>query len=71
MKIAEIKEKMTEYEDMFGGNLIDGDNIKKAKTKEELAAIIDSHNDHLEMVLNDAQNSLSRFKTKLGLNETY
>jgi len=67
MDLDEIKKEMINYRDMFGGDLLEVANVKDAATKEELAAIIDSHNDHMELMLNDAQSSLNRFKRRIGL----
>ena len=68
MPIGEIKKSMLAYTDLFGRNLIDYSSIKNATTKEELANMIDGHNDHIESSANDAQSSLARYKTSLGLN---
>lgn len=67
MKIDEIKAAMVAYKDYFGSSLINVEEVKKCKTKEELAEIIDYHESFLEAQVTDAQSSLSRFKQKLGL----
>tara|TARA_B110000211_G_scaffold212859_1_gene252843 strand:- start:387 stop:599 length:213 start_codon:yes stop_codon:yes gene_type:complete len=69
MDIEKVKKEMTDYRDLIGGSLLDSSDIEICETKEELAEIIDKHNDHLEGVLNDTQSALSRFKIKLGLSE--
>lgn len=68
MTLDEIKQEMMSYQDFFGGQLLEVQSIKHAKTKEDLKVIIDSHNDHLEMMVTDAQSSLNRFRQRLGLN---
>lgn len=67
MKIEEIKKQMIDYEDLIGGQLLEVNDVEICETKEELALIIDNHNDHLEGMLNDAQSALMRFKQKLKL----
>ena len=36
MKIEKIKEEMLKYRDFYGGDFLDSDQIKNAKTKKEL-----------------------------------
>lgn len=67
MRISEIKKKMITYEDYYGGQFLNIEAIKNAKTKEELSDLIDSHDRFIEDMCNDAQSSLSRFKKDLGL----
>lgn len=67
MELKEIKTEMKKYTDLLGRSLLSSTDIDDCDTKEELAAIIEEHNDHLEDVLNDTQNSLGRFKERLGL----
>lgn len=68
MDIKKIKKEMIAYRDLFGGDLLNVSDIDSAKSKEELAIIIDKHYDFLSDQCNDAQHSLSRFKNELGLN---
>lgn len=67
MKIKEVKTRMIEYRDLFGGSLINAEEISKCSTKKELAELIDAHEIFLEGIVNDAQNSLMRFKRNIGL----
>lgn len=67
MSIKEIKEEMESYKDFYGGDLLEVSQIKSCKTKEDLAAIIDRHDTHLEDMLADAQSHLSHFRKRLGL----
>ncbi len=67
MEIFDIKKEMKQYRDMLGADLLDVSEVDNAKTKKQLAAIIDNHSNHLEMILTDAQSSLERFRKKLGL----
>lgn len=69
MKIEAIKKKMVEYRDFFGFDLLGVSEVEKATTKEELAEIINQHYTHLELMCNDAQSSLERFRKSLGLND--
>ena len=66
MNILQIKKEMVSYVDYFGGDL-DRFKIDQAKTLKELNDIIDDHYDKLSDMANDAQNSLDRFRRKLGL----
>ncbi|MBO9671954.1 MAG: hypothetical protein J7577_00805 [Sphingobacteriaceae bacterium] len=67
MKNQEIKKQMKEFRDLFGGGLLEADYIDSCQTKQELAELIDRHSHHIEMMCNDAQNHLERFKNKIGL----
>lgn len=68
MTIAEIKKQMKSYKDLYGSQLLDHDQIGKAKTKKELAEIIESHRNHIYGNANDADRSLDRLKDRLTLN---
>lgn len=63
--LQEIKQKMKEYKDFFGGELLDFYEIDKAQTKQELSAIIDRHYSFLESQCNDAQHALERFHQEI------
>lgn len=65
--MEKIKKEMIEYRDLLGQPLIGSERVKDAETKEELAEIIDEHEEHLEGVVNDTQSALRSFKTKIGL----
>ncbi len=67
MKIEKIKNKMIEYRDLFGGSLINVEEVDKCSTKEELAELIDAHETFIEGMATDAQSALQRFKRNLGL----
>lgn len=67
MEIDEIKLKMKNYIDFYGGSLIGLSNLDKCKTYRDLAELIKEHYDHLESQCNDAQHSLERFQQSLGL----
>ena len=59
---------MLEYRDFYGGNLICcEDEIKKAKTKKELAELIEEHRLFMENMLLDARNDLDNFKNEVDL----
>jgi hypothetical protein len=68
MKIEDIKNEMLKYKDYYGGDLINIDDIKKAKTKKELSNIIKAHEKFMENMLCDALGSLKVFENKVGLN---
>lgn len=67
--LKEIKKQMTEYRDLFGGDLLRVSEIKSAKTKKELSEIIDNHIAHIESMSLDAIRGVEEFKKDLGLNE--
>ncbi len=67
MKISEIKQKMLNHKDFFGGDIMQTDEIEKAKTKKELAEIMDSYESHLKMMSIDAISHHSRFRREIGL----
>lgn len=62
-----IKAKMKKFKDFFGGDLLDIELIDSCETKQELADLIDRHSQHIEMMCNDAQSHLDRFKKNIGL----
>lgn len=78
MKIKEIKEKMLAHTDFWGCDMMYRDEITNAKTKKELAAIMDKYRRHLENSAVDEGNSENEtidalthhdnFKKELGLN---
>ncbi len=67
MKIADIKKKMIDHRDYFGGDIPQTDEIEKAKTKKELARIMNSYEKTLELMAVDAISHHSRFRKELGL----
>lgn len=67
MKLTDIKKEMLAYEDFYGGDFSDTDEIKKAKSKEELLLICNKHEDFLTDMLADALSHLQNFKDKIGL----
>lgn len=67
MKLSEIKNKMFEWTDFYGGDIVDHEAIRRAKTKDELAEVLNSHKRLLENMLCDAIRHLDIFKNELGL----
>jgi len=67
MEIEEIKSKMLNFQDFFGGQLLYIDDVEDCKSKEELERIIDRHGGHLEDLLSDAKSHLDKFKQKCEL----
>lgn len=58
---------MKAFRDFYGGDLLGYGDIDKAKTKKELAQIIDDHEAHMEMMLCDAISHIERFKKEVKL----
>lgn len=67
MNIDEIKEKMLDHRDFFGGQIIYIDEIKNAKTLKDLSDVLNKYETHLEMLALDAINYHCNFRKKLGL----
>lgn len=67
MKIEKIKEEIKGWSDFYGGDISDIEAINNAKTKKELASILEKHRTLMEDMLADAHNHLDNFKRKLGL----
>ena len=67
MKIEKIKQKMIEWHDFYGGDLLNWEGIEKAKTKKDLAKIFNEHENFLEMQNLDALSHIKNFKKELGL----
>ncbi len=68
MTIEQIKKEMLAFEDFYGGDFLDDSQIKKARSKKQLAKVIERHRSHMEDMLSDAFRHLDDFKTKMGLN---
>lgn len=71
MTLQKIKDQMKKYRDFYGGDLISLEKIDDAKGKKELAAIIEEHRTHMEMMLCDAHSHIDRFKKKVGLTNLF
>ena len=67
MTIKEIKKNLLNWQDFYGQDISDITSIKKAKTKEELNKVLQSHRDWLEFQSIDALTDLDNFSNKLGL----
>lgn len=67
MKIEEIKKRMLAWIDFYGGDISASDEIKKARTKKQLAAILNKHEAFMEDMLSDAKSHLYHFKEQIGL----
>jgi hypothetical protein len=67
MQLTQIKNKMYEWTDFYGGDIPDQEAIRQAKTKDELAQVLSKHKRHLEDMLSDAISHLDSFKNELGL----
>lgn len=66
LTIKQIKKKMLKWKDFFGGDIMY--DIEGAKTKKELAEIMDIYFHHLEDTCNYALRHCENFKHELGLN---
>lgn len=66
-ELETAKQKMMNYKDLFGGELNNKHLIKDAKNVIDLENILNDHHDYIGDMANDAQNSLSRFKRKIGV----
>jgi len=67
MVIKKIKEKMSVWNDFYGGDLPDYERIINAKNKYELERIIEEHRSFMESMLSDAMSHIDDFKRNLGL----
>lgn len=65
MKISDIKKKMLDFEDFYGGDLLNRSDIRKARTKNQLIEIIENHRRHMSDMLCDANRHLNNLKKKL------
>lgn len=67
LKFTEKKEKLKKWKDFYGGDLINSDEIDKAKTEKELSIILNKHEDFLDSMHCDAMSNISQFRNKLKL----
>ena len=64
--LSEIKERMLNFKDFYGQDLLGVDEVNNCNSKAELARILDEHEGHLEDMLSDARSNLSNFRESLG-----
>lgn len=67
MTIKQIKEKILNWTDFYGGDIIDREEVKTAKTKKELTDSLHHHKRFLENQNIDAISHLEEFEKELGL----
>ena len=67
MNIKKRKEMILKWSDFYGGDILDENMVKEAKSKKDLLDVLDRHGFHLENMAIDAQSHLDDFKRKLGL----
>lgn len=67
MTIAEKKQKILEWTDFYGGDIIDSEMVEKSKTNEDLIETLNYHDSFMENMLLDAKTHLNLFKKELGL----
>ena len=65
LRLKEIKSRLLEWKDFYGQDIVQRDEIKKAKTEEELEEILDTHYRFLENQGQDAKADLDSFKNEL------
>jgi hypothetical protein len=65
MTIKQIKKKMKEYRDFYGGDLLNVGDIDVCKTKGELLAIVNKHKRYMEMMLIDALTHIENFEKEI------
>ncbi len=58
---------MLKYRDFYGGELLNISDIEQATTKKELNDIIESHRQHMELMLTDADGHLDNLKRRVDL----
>lgn len=66
-ELNEIKHKLKEYRDFFGGQLNRYDLIDEACNVLDLEKIVDDHYDYISDMASDAKSSLDKFKREIGL----
>lgn len=67
MSIEEIKQRILDHKDFFGGDFIFVQELEEATTKEEIGRVLDRQRNHLEDMLSDALSSHDSFKQSLKL----
>ena len=61
------KNRIFEWTDFYGGDIISADAVRNAKTKKDLADALEEHRSFMEAQLSDANSHLDNFKKELGL----
>lgn len=67
MNLNELKNRIFEWTDFYGGDIISADAVRNAKTKKDLADALEEHRSFMEAQLSDANSHLDNFKKELGL----
>lgn len=67
MRVSAIKKKMLEWRDFYGADILDSDQIKKAKTKKELDDILRNYRHHMQDREQDALGHFDQFRNSLGI----
>lgn len=67
MNLNELKNKIFEWTDFYGGDIISAEAVRNAKTKKDLADALEEHRSFMEAQLSDAHSHLDNFKKELGL----
>lgn len=65
--LEKVKQRMKEYRDIFGGELIRTDLIDDTYNIFDLETILNMHYDFIDDMASDAKSSLDNFKRHLGV----
>jgi len=66
MNFKERKQKILEYRDLFGCELLNIQEIKNSKTNKELKQHLNQHSNHLIECANDAVRDIEKFEKDIG-----
>ncbi|HEY5590709.1 MAG TPA: hypothetical protein VIK55_06785 [Paludibacter sp.] len=67
MELLKIKEEMKKYRDLYGGELLNHNDIDDCKSLLDCERIIERHRDHISAMLSDAESHLDNFKRRVGV----
>lgn len=67
MELPEIKIAMKNYRDFYGSQLLGSSNIDNCKNLFDCEEVIETHREHLESMLSDANSHLNNFRSRIGL----
>ena len=69
MTLKNIKQKVLNYRDFYGADIMYTDRIKSAKNKSQIAEVIHNYRHFLELQAIDAQKHLDEFERSLNLHQ--
>ena len=67
MKTKDIKKKIIEWEDFYGGQILQIDELKKCTSKKACQEIMESYRRFLELQHTDAMIDFDNFMKELGI----